>query len=172
MKPEEVADLLSVCSVYQQATGRDMDPVKVSQAWYMALDVRMTLEDATLIVMALASENTWISPGSINERYLARYRKGHEQGSSRPKLPIQAQPVTASPAPLTVGSDSPVHYSDVPEYMEKRRKQPRSWSVECPYCGAKPGNPCTVLDGKRKVPLRHREAHPSREEEVSVPSSR
>lgn len=178
MTPQEVTRLLEACSIYQRNIA-DGDPVALRDAWYLALDMRMTLEEGLQIVVSLAAGNEWLNPGTINERFLAKYRKPHELGTGRAKLPGQNRQEPKA-APLEVGSAMPVRPQDVPEYVAARkaateagaRRQPASWALKCPHCGAMPGRPCTVQVGEEKRALKHREAHPAREVALQVVSSR
>lgn len=155
-----------------QANIRDAGPVEVvSQAWYMALDVRLSLTDALDIAAHLASRGTRLHPSTINEEFLLRNRSAHQQGQGRPRLPLDegraARHVPVSMAAL--GAGEPVRPDDVPGYREARgRKAPakdvREWAAPCPYCHVPAGEPCVTGTGGR---LKHRLAHPSREMAVA-----
>jgi len=167
MRVEEVPKFLQVASVYQ-ANIRDVsDKDAAVQAWYMALDVRLSLTDALDIAAHLASRGTRLHPSTVNEEFLLRNRQPHEQGHGKPRLPLDESREVRRRQPIAIGSIAPVRPDEVPEYVEARnparvrdRKAVRAWSEPCPYCHVPAGEPCVTGSGTR---LKHRLAHPSRE---------
>lgn len=167
MRPVEVATLLTTASAYQAnlKPSNDQAAAEMAKAWYMALDMRMTLHEATLILAELASSARRIHPGTINDLYLESVRAGHAQGVGRPRLPYpMATPKRE--APRAIGAPEPVKPQDVPEYVAARaaaveRAQQRAEynRVACPHCHAEVGKPCK--DGNGNVLMRS-PAHPSR----------
>jgi len=166
MKVEEVPKLLQVASVYQANLRDGVDKDLAVQAWYMALDVRLSLTDALDIAAHLASRGTRLHPSTINDEFLLRNRSPHEQGVGRPRLPLDVgrEPKRHVPV-LQIGAPMPVRPDEVPEYVAARsaKRVPvagSAWAEPCPYCHVPAGEPCVTGSGVR---LKHRLAHPSRE---------
>ena len=176
MSPEEVEQLVDLVVRIQPKIVPDQMTVRdVASGWFLALDVRLTLEAAIAITSTLAGSREWINPGAINEVHLSQYREAHVQGKPKPRLPL-AESSSQAPrqAPLQIGAGMPVRPQDVPEYAAVRGKawgggEPphiEAWSVVCPHCRARVGQPCTMQSADGRVPLKQRQAHPSREDLV------
>ena len=171
MRVEEVPKFLQVASMYQANIKDVTDKDVAAQAWYMALDVRLSLTDALDIAAHLASRGTRLHPSTVNEEFLLRIRDPHQQGAGRPRLPLDERRPVARRAPVAVGAPAPVRSDEVPEYVaarkaahERKASAIRAWSEPCPYCHAEPGSPCVDGVGRK---LTRRLAHPSREMAVA-----
>ena len=171
MKVEEVSSLLEVLSTLQYMPDGNTELAR--NTWFMSLDMNMSLEDAlAAVVQIAATSDDRIGPKIINDTYLAKFRKPHEQAAPKPRLPGAKQPEPTRQAPLQIGAEVPVKPQDVPEYVAARREawggdKPKVltvWSVECPHCGAKPGRPCTRWTPRGPAALTKLDAHPSRED--------
>jgi hypothetical protein len=183
MDVNQVFGLISYCRSLDPRVGnRDAEEMAVAvKAWYNALPVDMTPQDAQAIVHELHAAGQSLTPGAIGRRFDELHTPLHQQGLTRSKRPLDA------PRNVHAGGNAAISRgtggsagvvveigSEVPsrpvgrgttalldELGIVRRRSPLR--VPCPHCLAAPGQPCTA--GGRA--LRKAPAHPSRIEEAN-----
>lgn len=116
MNQAEVSELLLAAGTLQANLRMhdEQEQLVAVKTWWMALDTRMSFQDAMQAVAALAAEGRPIRPASINEVFLKH------RGGSRPVLPFPlSQPRRG---PVQIGAPDPVKPDDVPEWVEAKKK--------------------------------------------------